>query len=189
MEKRIAQIFDECQRSFVPHAKSLIVMSKLREESESEFDTTFLSFSDFVLTRFKRDLSVERLITLFAQFTQANSAFLPVIMKHMAMRSTSSSKAARLRSVQILKTILEKLPDDYEIEDEEWSKIESVFLTRAEDKISAVRVHAIRGLERLQDPENQQDPVTQCLLNHLLSDPSKSVREAALATLAVSGRT
>ena len=31
MEKRIAQIFDECQRSFVPHAKSLIVMSKLRE--------------------------------------------------------------------------------------------------------------------------------------------------------------
>ena len=189
INQKICTILDECQRSFVPHAKSLTVLSHLRKTSTKDFDTMFLSFCDFVLTRFKRDPSTERLVSLFAQFAQSDTSFLPVIVKHMCVRSTSSSKACRFRSVQILTKILESLPDDYEIEDEDWTNIESVLLSRAEDKISAVRVNAIRGLERLQDPENQEDPVTRCLLRHLFSDPSKSVREASLATLAVSNRT
>lgn len=47
-----------------------------------------------------------------------------------------------------------------------------------------VRAQAVLGLQRLQDPENPEDPVTKAYIYHMESDPAPKVRQAVITAIA-----
>lgn len=53
--------------------------------------------------------------------------------------------------------------------------LRDALLTRASDKIAAVRVQSVFALKRLQAPDDAKDAVTAELLRLMASDPSKYV--------------
>lgn len=62
--------------------------------------------------------------------------------------------------------------------------IERMTVTFVRDVSPVVRQHAIMALQRLQDPEATDDPVTRAYIYHMESDPVAKVRQAAITAIA-----
>lgn len=91
-------------------------------------------------------------------------------------------KAVRLRSSELLGSILQTLPADVTIAGDTFLALQGKLLARARDKLPAVRVAAIAGLYRLQDDSNVSEcPVASALRWAAAHDPSKDVRSAAVS--------
>jgi condensin complex subunit 3 len=72
-----------------------------------------------------------------------------------------------------------------EIDEEIMDGVTDRMLTTFIKDISpVVRVHAIQALQRLQDPENSEDPVTKAYLYHMETDPIVKVRQAVITAIA-----
>lgn len=62
--------------------------------------------------------------------------------------------------------------------------IERMLTTFIKDISPIVRENAILALQRLQDPENPDDPVTRAYIYHMETDPVSKVRQAAITAIA-----
>jgi condensin complex subunit 3 len=64
------------------------------------------------------------------------------------------------------------------------SVIERMMGTFVKDISPVVRMNAFMALQRLQDPENPEDPVTKVYIYHMESDPIAKVRQTAVTAIA-----
>lgn len=62
--------------------------------------------------------------------------------------------------------------------------IERMLGTFVKDISPVVRQNAIMALQRLQDPENTDDPVTKVYIYHMETDPVAKVRQSAITAIA-----
>lgn len=62
--------------------------------------------------------------------------------------------------------------------------IERMLGTFVKDISPVVRQNAIMALQRLQDPENPEDPVTKVYIYHMETDPIAKVRQTAITSIA-----
>ena len=81
------------------------------------------------------------------------------------------------------------MSEETDMEDALWEALEQAMLARCKDKIPTVRVHAIAALARLQNPEEEDDIVTQALLYRLEHDLSADVRKSVLTNIGLSRTT
>lgn len=71
-----------------------------------------------------------------------------------------------------------------EIDENLVDKIIERMLFFMKDISHLVRAQAVLGLQRLQDPDNQEDAVTKAYIYHMESDPAPKVRQAVITAIA-----
>lgn len=71
----------------------------------------------------------------------------------------ANSHAVRFRTCQLVNKILRNMPENAQIDDELFDKINEAMLIRLKDKFSNVRIQAVLALSRLQDPKDENCPV------------------------------
>lgn len=71
-----------------------------------------------------------------------------------------------------------------EIDESIIEKITERMLYFIKDVSPLVRAQAVLGLQRLQDPENNEDPVTKAYIYHMEFDPAPKVRQAVITAIA-----
>lgn len=64
------------------------------------------------------------------------------------------------------------------------SIVHRMISTFIKDISPIVRQHAVMALQRLQDPESSDDPVTRAYIFHMETDPVSKVRQAAITAIA-----
>lgn len=69
------------------------------------------------------------------------------------------------------------------IDDSIYESVIENMLVYIKDVSPTVRVHAIHALQRLQDPENNEDPVLKAYVYHMEFDPAVKVRMATLTAI------
>eukprot|EP00501_MAST-03F_sp_TOSAG23-6_P000653 GSMAST32.ASY1.ANO1.678.1 assembled CDS len=174
-------------------------MHKLLSRHPVVFTKTFLVFVDKLLTCWKREPAVERLVSFTVGFFKASAAkgetttftkaeqdFADNLLKHLLLRGDASGKAPRFRSCMIIAGLMENFPEEYDIDEELWDSLQSGMTSRTMDKITAVRVHAVHALKRLADPEDPECPTTTVFIDLLSHDSSSAVRKAVLADIGIS---
>lgn len=71
-----------------------------------------------------------------------------------------------------------------EIDEDILDKITKRMLFSSKDSSPLVRAEALCALQRLQDPENSEDPVTKAYIYHMESDPAPKVRQSVITAIA-----
>lgn len=142
---------------------------------------------------FKREAAVTRSIEFTVRFIiqadQASEGILNKFIDYLLGFHGAKDKAVRYRVCQIVGKILDALPEDVEIDEETFDVIEKVGMIRMTDKVPVVRVQACTLLTRLQDPTDDEDPVTELYLRAISTDSSPDVRKSVLSQLAPSKKT
>lgn len=142
---------------------------------------------------FKREATVTRCIEFTVRFIiqadQANEGILNKFVDYLLGFHGAKDKAVRYRVCQIVGKILDSLPEDVEIDEDTFDVIEKVGMIRMTDKFPVVRVQACTLLTRLQDPTDDEDPVTELYLRAISTDSSPDVRKSVLSQLAPSKKT
>lgn len=72
---------------------------------------------------------------------------------------------------QLINKLLGSMPENAQIDDDLFDRINEAMLTRLKDKIPNVRIQAVLALSRLQDPKDDECPVVNgmCLFLNLVS--------------------
>mmetsp|Transcript_29835 Transcript_29835/g.64194 ORF Transcript_29835/g.64194 Transcript_29835/m.64194 type:complete len:963 (-) Transcript_29835:643-3531(-) len=188
-------VFQEAQLSLAKHKRCFEKLSVLLASSTvTEFAESLFSCLACVLTVFKREPAVERIIEFVVRFlTQAGTLqpevqeeLINLICLRLLGLGSATDKAIRFRTTQIVSSVLNQLPEDAEVSDDLFVAVEETMSLRCRDKVPIVRALALRALFRLQDPQTPDDPITAELLRSMTKDPSKEVRMAAISTIAPS---
>jgi hypothetical protein len=83
----------------------------------------------------------------------------------------------------MISLLLKGLPESSRLEITLFEDIQMAFLRRIKDTRATIRVQAVLGLERLQDPRNPHCAVTEALTYHMHRDVCYLVRQAAVRTI------
>ncbi|XP_032840453.1 condensin complex subunit 3 isoform X2 [Tyto alba] len=81
------------------------------------------------------------------------------------------------------------MPENAQIDDDLFDKINEAMLIRLKDKFSNVRIQAVLALSRLQDPKDENCPVVNIYNILLENDSNSEVRRAVLSCIAPSAMT
>jgi hypothetical protein len=103
--------------------------------------------------------------------------------------SRAADKIVRARGCEVGAVVLENLPEDANLSEQVWGTAAAAALARLSDTQSAVRMQACRFSERLQSPQDPEDPITRRLAELLRADSSVQVRCAAVRRVAVTNAT
>ena len=115
--------------------------------------------------------------------------FVCQLLTHLVRFHNARTSCVRWRVTQIIGAIVNAVDDDLEIPDELFEVLEDAMTMRARDKVPKVRACAIKALQRLYDPMEDDAPSTVAVTTALRCDPSKEVRLAALSAVQVSETT
>ncbi|XP_032656704.1 condensin complex subunit 3 isoform X2 [Chelonoidis abingdonii] len=125
-----------------------------------------------------------------AQKPHQNHAKLVAALKRTYSQSHSAnSHAVRLRVCQLVNKLLGSMPENAQIDDDLFDKINEAMLIRLKDKIPNVRLQAVLALARLQDPNDENCPVVNVYNALLENDSNAEVRRAVLSCIAPSAKT
>ncbi|XP_050803395.1 condensin complex subunit 3 isoform X2 [Gopherus flavomarginatus] len=125
-----------------------------------------------------------------AQKPHQNHAKLVAALKRTYNQSHSAnSHAVRLRVCQLVNKLLGSMPENAQIDDDLFDKINEAMLIRLKDKIPNVRLQAVLALARLQDPNDENCPVVNVYNALLENDSNAEVRRAVLSCIAPSAKT
>lgn len=81
----------------------------------------------------------------------------------------ANSNAVRFRACQLINKLLGSMPENAQIDDDLFDKINEAMLIRLKDKIPNVRIQAVLALSRLQDPKDDECPVVKGMCSFLNS--------------------
>lgn len=105
---------------------------------------------------------------------------LPNASKKFFFQTISTSPHIRYRLCEFVNLILNALGPQAALDDVICDGIMDYMMQRLRDVNPSVRVQAILALQRLQVPDNPDDPVVRAYQFHLCSDPSPRVRQAVI---------
>ncbi|NXJ89840.1 CND3 protein, partial [Corythaixoides concolor] len=206
-KKKLLQIKEAFQLAQKPHQNQAKLVVALKStynqlEDKEDFHEKFIHFLKYAMIIYRREPAVEqvinfvaRFVTSFYQIEQEDSSetedtcFLNYVFNFLLESHDANSHAVRFRTCQLVNKILGNMPENAQIDDELFDKINEAMLIRLKDKFSNVRIQAVLALSRLQDPKDENCPVVNIYNTLLENDSNSEVRRAVLSCIAPSART
>ncbi|XP_059225519.1 condensin complex subunit 3 [Stomoxys calcitrans] len=102
---------------------------------------------------------------------------------HWLLTTISNNQHVRFRLCQFVNMILNALGQEATLDDVICDRILEYMVGRLVDVAPNVRVQAILAMQRLQVPDNPDDPVLRSYQYHLCADPSPRVRQAIITCM------
>ncbi|KFO70647.1 Condensin complex subunit 3 [Cuculus canorus] len=203
---QIKEAFQLAQKPHQNHAKLAVALKSSYDqlEDKEDFKEKFIHFLKYAMIIYKREPAVEQVINFVAKFVSSfyqmekedgseegeeDNLFLNYVFNFLLESHNANSHAVRFRTCQLINKILGDMPENAQIDDDLFDKINEAMLIRVNDKFSNVRIQAILALLRLQDPQDENCPVVNIYNTLLENDSNSEVRRAVLSCIAPSGRT
>lgn len=190
----ISKAFTDAQRTSAAHPRAISLLISAYHLSPKHFLHHFIHALNRILVVFSRDANVERLVQFVGSFVSSEISeegnFCSVILKYTLAHTNCRTPAVRFRTVQLMATILCKLPESAELSDDLLDQINETVIDRAIDRVPRVRAAAAGALCRMQSDGNPEtDDCTAILLKMMTADSSASVRKAAIQAIAINNHT
>ncbi|NXC38737.1 CND3 protein, partial [Penelope pileata] len=203
---QIKEAFQLAQKPHQNQAKLVVALKSTYNQlrDKEEFHESFVHFLKYAMVIYKREPAVEQLInfaarfvTSFSQVEEESSSkegdeenlLLNYVFNFLLESHNANSHAVRFRTCQLVNKLLGNMPENAQIDDELFDKINEAMLIRLKDKFSNVRIQAVLALSRLQDPKDENCPVVHIYNTLLENDSNSEVRRAVLSCIAPSART
>ncbi|NXM96335.1 CND3 protein, partial [Sylvia borin] len=203
---QVQEAFRLAQKPHQNHAKLVVALKSTYAQCDDkeDFKEKFIHFLKYAMIIYRREPAVERVIDFAARFVtsfyqieqedgseegEENNLFMNYVFKFLLESHNANSHAVRFRSCQLVNKILGNLPENAEIDDDLFDKINETMMIRLKDKFPSVRIQAVLALTRLQDPKNENCPVVNVYSNLLENDSNSDVRRVVLSSIAPSERT
>uniref|UniRef100_A0A2K5UAT0 Non-SMC condensin I complex subunit G n=1 Tax=Macaca fascicularis TaxID=9541 RepID=A0A2K5UAT0_MACFA len=190
-EKRLLSIKEAFRLAQHPHqnqAKLVVALSRTygTMDDKTVFHEEFIHYLKYVMVVYKREPAVERVIEFAAKFVtsfhqsdmeddeeEEDGGLLNYLFTFLLKSHEANSNAVRFRVCQLINKLLGSMPENAQIDDDVFDKINKAMLIRLKDKIPNVRIQAVLALSRLQDPKDDEcsvvnDAVKQAMQKHLL---------------------
>ncbi|NXN62984.1 CND3 protein, partial [Himantopus himantopus] len=208
-KKRVLQIKEAFQLAQKPHQNHAKLVVDLKStynqlENKEDFHEKFIHFLKYAMIIYRREPAVEQVIDFVAKFVtsfyqmekedgseegEEDNLLLNYVFNFLLESHNANSHAVRFRTCQLVNKILGYMPENAQIDDDLFDKINEAMLIRLKDKFSNVRIQAVLALSRLQDPKDENCPVVNIYNTLLENDSNSEVRRAVLSCIAPSART
>ncbi|NWX18747.1 CND3 protein, partial [Aegotheles bennettii] len=203
---QLKEAFELAQKPHQNHAKLVVALKSAYNEFEDkeDFNEQFVHLLKYAMVIYRREPAVEQVINFVAKFVTSfyqgaeedsreegedDNLLLNYVFNFLLESHNVNSHAVRFRACQLINKILGNMPEDAQIDDDLFDKINEAMLIRLKDKVSNVRIQAVLALSRLQDPKDENCPVVNIYNILLENDSNSEVRRAVLSCIAPSART
>ncbi|XP_005045481.1 PREDICTED: condensin complex subunit 3 [Ficedula albicollis] len=203
---QVQEAFQLAQKPHQNHAKLMVALKSTYAQLDDKegFNEKFIHCLKHAMIIYRREPAVEHVINFAARFVtsfyqmekeddsekgEEDNLFLNYVFKFLLESHDANSNAVRFRTCQLVNKILGNLPENAEIDDDLFDKINGAMLIRLKDKFPSVRIQAVLALSRLQDPKDENCPVVNIYSMLLENDSNSDVRRAVLSCIAPSART
>ncbi|KAF1538013.1 Condensin complex subunit 3, partial [Eudyptes schlegeli] len=203
---QIKEAFQLAQKPHQNHAKLVVALKSTYNqlEDKEDFHEKFVRFLKYAMIIYRREPAVEQVIDFVAKFVtsfcqmekedgseegEEDNLLLNYVFNFLLESHNANSHAVRFRTCQLVNKILGNMPENAQIDDDLFDKINEAMLIRLKDKFSNVRIQAVLALSRLQDPKDENCPVVNIYNTLLENDSNSEVRRAVLSCIAPSART
>ncbi|NXW62073.1 CND3 protein, partial [Eurystomus gularis] len=201
---QIKEAFQLAQKPHQNHAKLAMALKSTynQMENKEDFHEKFIHFLKYAMIIYRREPAVEQVINFVARFVTSfyqmeeedgdereDNLLLNYVFNFLFESHNANSHAVRFRTCQLVNKILGNMPENAQIDDDLFDKINEAMLIRLKDKFSNVRIQAVLALSRLQDPKDENCPVVNIYNTLLENDSNSEVRRAVLSCIAPSART
>ncbi|NXY83464.1 CND3 protein, partial [Alcedo cyanopectus] len=207
-KKKFLQIKEAFQTAQKPHQNQTKLVVALKNtynqlEDKEDFHEKFLNFLKYAMIIYRREPAVEQVIDFVAKFVtsfyqvknedeeeeEEDNLLLNCMFNFLLESHNANNHAVRFRTCQLVNKILGNMPENAQIDDDLFDKINEAMLIRLKDKFSNVRIQAVLALSRLQDPNDENCPVVNIYITLLENDSNSEVRRAVLSCIAPAART
>uniref|UniRef100_A0A2K5HQR5 Nuclear condensin complex subunit 3 C-terminal domain-containing protein n=1 Tax=Colobus angolensis palliatus TaxID=336983 RepID=A0A2K5HQR5_COLAP len=206
-EKRLLSIKEVFRLAQHPHqnqAKLVVALSRTYRtmDDKTVFHEEFIHYLKYVMVVYKREPAVERVVEFAAKFVtsfhqsdmeddeeEEDGGLLNYLFTFLLKSHEANSNAVRFRVCQLINKLLGSMPENAQIDDDVFDKINKAMLIRLKDKIPNVRIQAVLALSRLQDPKDDECPVVNAYATLIENDSNPEVRRAVLSCIAPSAKT
>ncbi|NXO83320.1 CND3 protein, partial [Sitta europaea] len=201
----VQEAFELAQKPHQNHAKLVVALKSTYAQLDDKegFNEKFIHFLKYAMIIYRREPAVEQVINFAARFVtsfcqmekedgseeEEDNLFLNFVFKFLLESHNANSHAVRFRTCQLINKILGNMPENAEIDDDLFDKINEAMLIRLKDKFPSVRIQAVLALSRLQDPKDENCAVVSIYSTLLENDSNSDVRRAVLSCIAPSERT
>ncbi|XP_047423418.1 condensin complex subunit 3 isoform X2 [Sciurus carolinensis] len=171
-------------------------------DDKTVFHEEFVHYLKYAMLVYKREPAVERVIEFAAKFVtsfhqsdleddeeEEDGGILNFLFTFLLKSHEANSSAVRFRVCQLINKLLGSMPENAQIDDDLFDKINEAMLIRLKDKIPNVRIQAVLALSRLQDPKDDECPVVNAYATLIENDSNPEVRRAVLSCIAPSAKT
>ncbi|NWT83785.1 CND3 protein, partial [Lanius ludovicianus] len=203
---QVQEAFQLAQKPHQNHAKLVVALKSTYAQLDDKegFNEKFIHFLKYAMIIYRREPAVEQVIRFAARFVtsfyqmekeddseeaEEDNLFLNYVFKFLLESHNANSHAVRFRTCQLVNKILGSMPENAEIDDDLFDKINEAMLIRLKDKFASVRIQAVLALSRLQNPKDENCPVVNIYCTLLENDSNSDVRRAVLSCIAPSERT
>ncbi|ERE88687.1 condensin complex subunit 3-like protein [Cricetulus griseus] len=205
-EKKRLSVREAFQLAQQPHqnqAKLVVALSRTygAMDNKTAFQEEFVHYLKYAMVVYKREPAVERVIDFAAKFVtsfhqtdeeeeeEEDGGILNYLFTFLLKSHEANSTAVRFRVCQLINKLLGSMPENAQIDDDLFDKINEAMLIRLKDKIPNVRIQAVLALSRLQDPKDDDCPVVDAYVTLIENDSNSEVRRAVLSCIAPSAKT
>ncbi|XP_042840809.1 condensin complex subunit 3 isoform X2 [Panthera tigris] len=206
-EKKLLSVKEAFQLAQQPHqnqAKLVVALSRTycTMDDKTIFHEEFVHYLKYAMVVYKREPAVERVIEFAAKFVtsfhqsdteddeeEEDHGILNYLFTFLLKSHEANSNAVRFRACQLINKLLGSMPENAQIDDDLFDKINEAMLIRLKDKIPNVRIQAVLALSRLQDPKDDECPVVKAYATLIENDSNPEVRRAVLSCIAPSAKT
>ncbi|KAM9381679.1 condensin complex subunit 3 [Phaethornis superciliosus] len=208
VKKKLLHIKEAFQLAQKPHQNLAKLVVGLKStynqfEDKEDFHEKFINLLKYAMIIYRREPAVEQVINFVAKFVTSfyqmeegdgseepdDNSLLNYVFTFLLESHDVNSHAVRFRTCQLVNKILGNMPENAQIDDDLFDKINEAMLVRLKDKFSNVRIQAVLALSRLQDPKDENCPVVNIYNTLLENDSNSEVRRAVLSCIAPSART
>ncbi|XP_055986317.1 condensin complex subunit 3 [Sorex fumeus] len=206
VEKRLLTIPEALRLAQQPHqnqAKLVVTLSRTygTVENKAVFHEEFVHYLKYAMVVYRREPAVERVMDFAAKFAtsfhqagvedeeEEDGDILNYLFSFLLKSHEANSNAVRFRTCQLINKLLGSMPENAQIDDDLFDKINEAMLIRLKDKIPNVRIQAVLALSRLQDPKDDDCPVANAYAALIENDFNPEVRRAVLSCIAPSAKT
>uniref|UniRef100_A0A8C0ANP3 Condensin complex subunit 3 n=1 Tax=Buteo japonicus TaxID=224669 RepID=A0A8C0ANP3_9AVES len=203
---QIKEAFQLAQKPHQNHAKLIAALKRTYDqlEDKKDFHEKFIHFLKYAMIIYRREPAVEQVMNFVAKFVtsfyqmqkedgseegEEDNLLMNYMFNFLLESHNANSHAVRFRTCQLVNKILGNMPENAQIDDDLFDKINEAMLIRLKDKFSNVRIQAVLALSRLQDPKDENCPVVNIYNTLLENDSNSEVRRAVLSCIAPSART
>ncbi|KAK2500118.1 hypothetical protein MC885_006452 [Smutsia gigantea] len=200
----IKEAFQLAQQLHQNQAKLVVALSRTYRtmDDKTVFHEEFVHYLKYAMVVYKREPTVERVIEFAAKFVtsfhqsdtddeeeEEDGGILNYLFTFLLKSHEANSSAVRFRVCQLINKLLGSMPENAQIDDDLFDKINEAMLIRLKDKVPNVRIQAVLALSRLQDPKDDECAVVNAYATLIENDSNPEVRRAVLSCIAPSAKT
>ncbi|KAL1790347.1 condensin complex subunit 3 [Sigmodon hispidus] len=199
----VKEAFRLAQQPHQNPAKLVVALSRTygAMDDKAAFQEEFVHCLKYAMVVYKREPAVERVVDFAAKFVtsfhqtdqeeeeEEDGGILNYLFTFLLKSHEANSSAVRFRACQLINKLLGSMPENAQIDDDLFDKINEAMLIRLKDKIPNVRIQAVLALSRLQDPKDDDCPVIDAYITLIENDSNSEVRRAVLSCIAPSAKT